>query len=122
MAAIVKDLNKGGVTKTMLAFALPLLGASLIQMLYNTADMIIIGRFVGKEGLGAVSVGGDILHFLCFVAMGFSNAGQVIISQYIGAGMRDKVGKIIGTLFTFVIVASLLLGALMVIFGEQSVD
>ena len=122
MVAIVKDLNKGNVTRTMLVFALPLLGASLIQMLYNTADMIIVGRFVGKEGLGAVSVGGDILHFLCFVAMGFSNAGQVIISQYLGAGMKDKIGKIIGTLFTFLIVTSLLLGTLTVIFREQALN
>ena len=99
MAAIVKDLNKGSVVKTMLVFSIPLLGASLIQMLYNTADMVIVGRFVGKNGLGAVSVGGDVLHFLCFVAMGFSNAGQVIISQYLGAGMKDKIGRIIGTLF-----------------------
>ncbi len=119
MAAIVKDLNRGSVTRTMLLFAMPLLWASLIQMLYNTADMIIVGRFVGKNGLGAVSVGGDVLHFLCFVAMGFANAGQVIISQYLGAGMREKIGRIIGTLFTFLIITALVLGSLTVIFREK---
>ena len=116
MAKIVKDLNQGSVTRTMLIFALPMLGASIIQMLYNITDMIIIGQFVGKSGLGAVSVGGDVVHFLFFFAMGFSNAGQVIISQYLGAGRRDKVGKIVGTLFTFMSVTAIVLAVATVVF------
>ncbi|MBE6375621.1 MAG: MATE family efflux transporter [Lentisphaerae bacterium] len=115
---IVKDLNQGSVTKTMVLFALPLLFSGLIQMLYNTADMIIVGHFVGRDGLGAVSVGGDVLHFLAFAAMGFANAGQVIISQFLGAGMRDKAGKVIGTLFTFLLSTAVILGALTFIFRE----
>ena len=98
---IVRDLTEGNVTWTMITFAAPLFLSSLLQTVYNVTDMIIVGRFVGKEGLGAVSIGTDILHFLCFIAMGFSNAGQVIISQLIGAGMHDKVRRTIGTLFTF---------------------
>jgi len=87
-------------------------------MLYNTADMIIIGHFVGTKGLAAVSVGGDVMHFLAFAAMGFANAGQVIISQYLGAGMRERAGKLIGTLFTFLLSAALVLGILTIIFRE----
>lgn len=98
---IVRDLTKGNVFWTMISFAAPLLLSSLLQTLYNVTDMIIIGHTVGRDGLGAVSIGTDILHFLCFAAMGFSNAGQVIISQLIGAGMPERVRKTIGTLFTF---------------------
>ena len=116
---IVKDLNQGSVTKTMVLFAMPLLFSGIIQMLYNTADMIIIGHFVGTNGLAAVSVGGDVMHFLAFAAMGFANAGQVIISQYLGAGMRDRAGKLIGTLFTFLLSAAIILGGLTIIFREQ---
>lgn len=116
---IVKDLNQGSVTKTMILFAMPMLFAGLIQMLYNTADMIIVGRFVGTTGLAAVSVGGDVMHFLAFAAMGFANAGQVIISQYLGAGMRDRAGKVIGTLFTFLLSLSVILGVLTCIFRHQ---
>ena len=78
---IVRDLNQGGVWRTMIVFAAPLLLSSLVQMLYNTADMVIVGHFVGKEGLGAVSIGGEVMHFLLFAATGFCNAGQVIIAQ-----------------------------------------
>lgn len=116
---IVKDLNQGSVTKTMILFALPMLFAGVIQMLYNTADMIIVGRFVGTSGLAAVSVGGDVLHFLAFAAMGFANAGQVIISQFLGANMRDRAGKVIGTLFSFLLSLSVILGALTFIFRKQ---
>ncbi len=98
---IVRDLTNGNVTLTMITFAAPLFLSSLLQTVYNVTDMIIVGRFIGKAGLGAVSIGTDILHFLCFIAMGFSNAGQVIISQLIGAGLRDRVRRTIGTLFTF---------------------
>ena len=115
---IVKDLNQGSVTKTMILFALPLLFSGVIQMLYNTADMIIVGHFVGTNGLAAVSVGGDVMHFLAFAAMGFANAGQVIISQYLGAGLRDRAGKLIGTLFTFLLSASVVLGVLTIVFRE----
>ena len=116
---IVKDLNQGSVTKTMILFAMPLLLSGVIQMLYNTADMIIVGHFVGTQGLAAVSVGGDVMHFLAFAAMGFANAGQVIISQYLGAGMRDRAGKLIGTLFTFLLSTAVILGALTIVFREQ---
>ena len=74
----------------MIWFAAPLFLSSLLQTTYNMADMIIIGHFVGKEGVAAASIGGDVLLFASFVAMGFANAGQVIISQYIGAGRRDR--------------------------------
>ena len=50
----VYDMTKGKIWTIILSFSLPLLGASLIQQLYNTADMIFVGNFVGKEATGAV--------------------------------------------------------------------
>ena len=106
---IVRDLTEGNVTWTMISFAAPLFLSSLLQTVYNVTDMIIIGRYVGKEGLCAVSIGADVSHFLCFIAMGFSSAGQVIISQLIGAGMHKKVRRTIGTLFTFLGAAGIII-------------
>ena len=105
---LAKDLTAGNVTRTMLAFAAPLFLSSLLQTTYNMTDMIIVGRFVGKEGLAAVSIGGDVLIFMSFVAMGFSNAGQVIISQFTGAGQHEKVSRLIGTMFTFLLGCAIL--------------
>ena len=97
---IIRNLTQGSVTQLLLVFAFPLLCSNLLQTFYNMVDMVVIGRFVGKTGLSAVSIGGDVLHFLTFLVMGFSNAGQVILSQYIGAGQHDRVKGTIGTMFT----------------------
>lgn len=106
----------------MITFSMPLLMSSLLQILYNITDMVIVGRFVGKEGLGAVSIGTDVLHFLCFAALGFSNAGQVIISQLIGAGYRERMRHTIGTLFSFMGGASIVLSAIGLIFLEEILE
>ena len=103
---LIRDLTQGSVTRLLLIFAFPLLCSNLLQTVYNMVDMIVIGQFVGREGLSAVSIGGDVLHFLTFLVMGFSNAGQVILSQYIGAGNRDRIRGTIGTMFTVTFISA----------------
>ena len=87
--------------KQLVSFATPLFLSSLLQIVYNMVDMIIVGQKLGKVGLSAVSIGGDVTTFLTFIAMGFSGAGQVIISQYLGSGQKDKISRFIGTMFNF---------------------
>ena len=101
-----RDLTTGSVPKGLIAFATPLFLSNLLQAVYNMVDMIVVGKYVGSVGLSAVSIGGDILNMLTFVAMGFSSAGQIIISQYTGAGRKDKVTKLIGTMFTFLFICA----------------
>ena len=97
---IIRDLTTGSVPKTLLSFSLPLLLSGLLQMVYNVVDMIVVGQFVGTRGLSAVSIGGEVLQLITFVALGFSNAGQILISRYVGAKRTDLVGDMVGTLFT----------------------
>ncbi len=97
---IIRDLTVGSVPKVLLNFAMPLFLSGLLQMIYNMVDMMVVGKFVGTQGLSAVAIGGEILQLITFVAMGFSNAGQILISRYVGEDRRDKVGKMVGTLFT----------------------
>ncbi len=104
---VVTDFTTGSVTKKMLLFAFPLFLSGLLQVVYNMLDMIIVGRYVGGGALSAVSIGGDVLSVLSFAAMGISGAGQIIIAQYIGAGEREKVSNLIGTLFTVLLGISL---------------
>ncbi len=115
---LIRDFTSGSVPKQLLRFATPLLLANLLQVVYNMADMVIVGQVMGSVGLSAVSVGGDVSSFLTFVAMGFSNAGQIIISQYIGAGQREKVGSFVGTMFTFLSCCALVLSLVCLIFRE----
>ncbi|MBR3403670.1 MAG: MATE family efflux transporter, partial [Firmicutes bacterium] len=92
---IIKDLTVGSVPKVLLTFAMPLFLSGLLQMVYNMVDMMVVGKFVGTEGLSAVAIGGEILQLITFVAMGFSNAGQILISRYVGENRKDKVGHMV---------------------------
>ena len=103
---MIKDLTRGNVTAQLFAFAAPLFAANALQAVYNLVDMVIVGRVNGGAGMSAVSIGGDVLHLLTFLAMGFSSAGQVIIARMIGAGNPDAVRKLIGTMFSFLLSAS----------------
>lgn len=102
-STMVTDLTNGSVTKLLLKFAFPLFVSNALQAIYNIVDMIVVGQYIGGEGMSAVSIGGDVLHLLTFVAMGFSSAGQVLISQDVGAKRMDAVQKTIGTMFTFLL-------------------
>jgi len=115
----ITDFTQGSVPKQLLRFATPLLLANLLQVVYNMADMVIVGQVMGSVGLSAVSIGGDVSSFLTFVAMGFSNAGQVIISQFIGAGQKHKVGAFTGTIFTFLLGFAVALGGVCLLLREQ---
>lgn len=106
---MVTDLTNGNVTKLLLKFAFPLFVSNALQAIYNIVDMIVVGQYIGGEGMSAVSIGGDVLHLLTFVAMGFSSAGQVLISQDVGAKRMDAVRKTIGTMFTFLLGISLVI-------------
>ena len=94
---LVNDFTTGNVTGRLIKFATPLFLGNMLQVVYNMVDMIIVGNVIGKAGLSAVSIGGDLNNLLTFLAMGFTNAGTIIISQYIGAGQRKNVGRFIGT-------------------------
>ncbi len=104
---MITDLTVGSVSKLLLKFAFPLFLSNALQAVYNIVDMIVVGQYLGGAGMSAISIGGDILHLLTFVAMGFSSAGQVLIAQDVGAENFSRVKKTIGTMFTFLTIASL---------------
>lgn len=112
---LISDFTQGNIPKQLLWFAAPLFLSNLLQIVYNMADMVIVGKVMGEVGLSAVSVGGDVSGFLTFVAMGFSQAGQVIISKYIGAGQKDRVGKFIATMFSSLTVVAILISVVCVL-------
>lgn len=98
---LVHDLTKGSVSKKLLLFSIPFILSNLLQVIYNLVDMIIVGQYVGSIGLSAVTNGGDITALATLICMGLSSAGQVIISQYVGAGNHVGIQKAIGTMFSF---------------------
>lgn len=91
----VCDMTKGNEVKLLLGFALPMLVGNIFQQLYNMADSIIVGKFVGSDALGAVGAVGN-LNFLFFsLCLGLTSGIGILISQFFGAGKDEYVKKII---------------------------
>ena len=119
---MIRDLTTGSVAKQLLVFAFPLFISNALQAVYNVVDMIIVGQFIGGAGMSAVSIGGDLLHLLTFVSMGFSSAGQVIIARNVGSGDREEVKETIGTLFTFLLGASVFISVVCFLLRRPILD
>lgn len=106
--SLSKDFTQGNIARQLFFFAIPFMASNALQVLYSTIDMIIVGEFVGTPGLSAVSQSSQIVNFATMVCLGFSNAGQVLLAQALGAKKRKEMNDIIGTLFTFITVVALI--------------
>lgn len=116
--SISKDFTKGNIARQLLFLSLPFMASNALQVLYSTIDMVIVGHFVGTAGLSAVSQSSQIVNFASMVTLGFANAGQVLISQALGAGRRREMNDVIGTLFVFVTALAAVLTAILVGFCD----
>ena len=101
---------------------LPFMFSNALQVLYSTIDMIIVGKYVGTSGLSAVSQSSQIVNFATMVCLGFSNAGQVLISQALGAGKKKEMNNIIGTLFSSLMIFSVILSVIILIIRTWILD
>ncbi len=120
--SISKDLTIGSVWKKLVLLALPFMASNALQVLYSTIDMMVVGEYVGTPGLSAVSQSSQILNFATMVTLGFSNGGQVLISQALGAGKRKEMSEIIGTLFTLVMIFAVVMTGVFLGFHNGIMD
>ena len=105
--SVSKDFTQGKIPKQLLLFTLPFMASNALQVLYSTIDMMIVGKFVGTAGLSAVAQSSQIVNFATMVCLGVSNAGQVLVSQAIGSGKKEKLNNIIGTLFLILMIMAI---------------
>lgn len=112
------DLTHGSVWKVIVRFALPLLIGNLLQQLYNVTDSIIVGQFLGKEALAAVSASFFIYYFIISLVIGVGSGTSVVVSQFFGAKQYDKVQRAFSSFFIFMLVAGIALSIAGIIFAE----
>ena len=106
---MAKDLTEGSVLKLLLVFAAPLFVSNALQAIYNVVDMVVVGQVIGGTGMSAVAIGGNVLSILNFIVMGFAGAGQIIIARHVGQKDLEAVSKTIGTLFTLLLSAAIVM-------------
>ena len=104
-----KDMTEGRPWKRIMEFAIPMLIGNFAQQLYNTADSIIVGKFVGDNALAAVGSAMPILNLLLALFVGISTGAGIVVSQNFGARDREGLSKAIGNCLTLSFLASLLI-------------
>lgn len=102
-----QDLTVGSVPQKLIRFAVPLLGANLLQSLYSIVDMLVVGRVVGKTGLAAISNASMISFIINSICIGVTMGGTVLAAQYTGANDEQGQKDTIGTLFSLSFIASI---------------
>jgi len=113
-----QDMTEGAISRTLIAFAVPLMLSNLLQQLYNWADALIVGNFLGEEALAAVGATGAISGILITVLVGFAVGVSILTAQLYGSGEREGIGRIL-SLFILVLGSA---GILIALLGLVVVD
>lgn len=102
-------LTEGSIWKKMVAFAIPIFLGNLFQQLYNTADSLIVGNYIGSDALAAVSSSGNLIFLMVGFFSGIAMGAGVVIARYYGARNQEDVGRAVHTLAAFGLAAGIIL-------------
>ncbi len=112
-------LTEGAIWKKIITFAIPLFLGNLFQQLYNTADSVIVGNFLGSDALAAVSSSGSLIFLLVGFFNGIAMGAGVVVARYYGARRIQEVQKAIHTTIAFGLVSGILLTIIGLILAPQ---
>ena len=115
--AASRNITEGVIWKQLLFFFFPILLGTFFQQMYNTVDTIIVGRFVGTQGLAAVGSVGALISLLNGFCIGLSSGATVLVSQFFGANDRQGVRKAIHTGIGLSLLLGLLISLVGICFG-----
>lgn len=104
-----RDMTQGAPWKRILEFSIPMLLGNIAQQLYNTADSVIVGIYVGDNALAAVGSASPILNLLLALFVGISTGAGIVISQAYGARDRKGLSKAIGNCITLAGIATVVI-------------
>jgi putative MATE family efflux protein len=103
------DMCSGSVFKKMILFAVPLMCSSILQLLFNAADIVVVGRFAGDNALAAVGSNTALINLLTNLFVGLSIGGNVLTAQYYGAKKEKDLKETVHTAMTLSIYSGLFL-------------
>ena len=106
------DMCEGSLFPKIISFTLPLIFSSLLQLLFNAVDMIVAGRFVGKNALAAIGSTGSVVNLTVNVFLGISTACNVLVARYTGAKRERDVHETVHTSISLALIGGVLLTAI----------
>jgi len=105
------DMLNGPLTGKLLLFALPLMLSSLLQLLFNAADVVVVGRFAGKEALAAVGSTGSLINLFVNFFIGLSIGTNVMVARDIGSGQESYISRGVHTAISLALISGAFLMA-----------
>nr|WP_314833478.1 MATE family efflux transporter [uncultured Oribacterium sp.] len=108
------DMTTGAILPKMLKFCFPLMFTGILQLLFNAADVFVVGKYVGAVAMAAVGTSGPIINLLVNLFLGLSVGVNVAVARYIGADKRKDVEELLSTAYT----TALLSGFLLLLIGN----
>lgn len=103
------NMIEGSIFGKLLLFALPLIFSSILQLLFNAADVIVVGRYAGSEALAAVGSTGSLVNLLTNLFMGLSVGANVLFARYIGSKQEKQASEVLHTSVLLSILSGILL-------------
>ena len=105
------DLTSGNLWSQIIAYSLPLMLTSFLQLMYNAADNIVVGRFAedGEAALAAVSSTGSLINLIVNLFIGLSVGTSIVVARYRGAGRQWDVSQTVHTSMTVSILFGIIL-------------
>jgi len=103
------DMCNGPLLSKILLFSLPLMASGILQLLFNAADMIVVGRWVGSDALAAVGSTGSLVNLIVNLFIGLSVGVNVLVSRYYGAGQDKELSETVHTAILTALVGGTLL-------------
>ena len=111
------DMLNGPVMPRLLSFALPLMLSGVLQLTFNAADVIVVGRFEGDAALAAVGAPGSLINLLVNLFIGLSVGTNVVVAQYRGAGDFRQTSEAVHTSIALSVLGGLLVGVVGFVFA-----
>jgi len=106
------DMLHGPLAHKILVFAMPLAASSILQQLFNSADVAVVGRFAGSQALAAVGGNGMVINLLINLFVGLSVGANVVIAKYIGQGKEKEANETVHTVMAVAFLSGFFLMAL----------
>lgn len=106
-------MTNGNLFKKILIFTIPIMLSSILQLLFNTVDMIVIGQFAGDASLAAVGSTSALINLIVNLFIGVSIGANVVVSRAVGQGNMEKSQRAVHTAILF----SLIAGSVLIVFG-----
>lgn len=103
------DMTEGPLTSKIIKFTIPVMLTAILQLLFNTADVIVVGRFTGKTALAAVGSTGSLINLLVSLFMGLSIGTNVLVARYQGARDDKSVSETVHTSIALGVIGGLIL-------------